>query len=47
MADQALIEPMDAERKLRMFMLLLKAGFREIEIGFPAASQTISICGAS
>jgi 2-isopropylmalate synthase len=38
--NQALIEPMDAERKLRMFMLLLKTGFKEIEIGFPAASQT-------
>ncbi len=38
--NQALIEPMDAERKLRMFMTLLKIGFKEIEIGFPAASQT-------
>ncbi len=38
--NQALIEPMEAERKLRMFMLLLKCGFKEIEIGFPAASQT-------
>jgi 2-isopropylmalate synthase len=38
--NQALIEPMDAERKLRMFNLLVKAGFKEIEIGFPAASQT-------
>ncbi|MEQ1879596.1 MAG: 2-isopropylmalate synthase [Burkholderiales bacterium] len=38
--NQALIEPMDAKRKLRMFMLLVKAGFKEIEIGFPAASQT-------
>jgi len=38
--NQALIEPMDAERKLRLFMLLLKTGFKEIEIGFPAASQT-------
>jgi 2-isopropylmalate synthase len=38
--NQALIEPMDAERKLRMFMLLVKTGFKEIEIGFPAASQT-------
>src|SRR6267143_1986994 len=38
--NQALIEPMDAERKLRMFMLLLMSGFKEIEIGFPAASQT-------
>src|SRR3981189_619294 len=38
--NQALIEPMDAERKLRMFRLLVKMGFKEIEIGFPAASQT-------
>jgi 2-isopropylmalate synthase len=38
--NQALIEPMDAERKLRMFNHLLKIGFKEIEIGFPAASQT-------
>ena len=38
--NQALIEPMDAERKLRLFMLLIKTGFKEIEIGFPAASQT-------
>jgi len=38
--NQALIEPMDAERKLRMFRLLVKLGYKEIEIGFPAASQT-------
>lgn len=38
--NQALIEPMDAERKLRMFLALVKIGFKEIEIGFPAASQT-------
>ncbi|MCC7040974.1 MAG: 2-isopropylmalate synthase [Burkholderiales bacterium] len=38
--NQALIEPMDAERKLRMFHLLVKMGYKEIEIGFPAASQT-------
>jgi 2-isopropylmalate synthase len=38
--NQALIEPMDAERKLRMFKLLVKLGYKEIEIGFPAASQT-------
>jgi len=38
--NQALIEPMDAERKLRMFNLLVKMGYKEIEIGFPAASQT-------
>ena len=38
--NQALIEPMDADRKLRMFRLLVKMGYKEIEIGFPAASQT-------
>src|SRR4051794_10815774 len=38
--NQALIEPMDAERKLRMFRLLVRMGYKEIEIGFPAASQT-------
>ncbi|HEX2494244.1 MAG TPA: 2-isopropylmalate synthase [Steroidobacter sp.] len=38
--NQALIEPMDAVRKRRMFDLLVKTGFKEIEIGFPAASQT-------
>jgi 2-isopropylmalate synthase len=38
--NQALIEPMDSARKLRMFHQLLKIGFKEIEIGFPAASQT-------
>ncbi len=38
--NQALIEPMDAERKLRMFRLLVKLGYKEIEIGFPSASQT-------
>jgi 2-isopropylmalate synthase len=38
--NQALIDPMDAERKNKMFDLLLKLGFKEIEIGFPAASQT-------
>jgi len=38
--NQALIEPMDADRKLRMFGLLVKMGYKEIEIGFPAASQT-------
>ena len=38
--NQALIEPMDAERKLRMFNLLVRMGYKEIEIGFPAASQT-------
>ena len=38
--NQALIEPMGLERKLRMFKLLIEVGFKEIEIGFPAASQT-------
>lgn len=37
--NQALIEPMDRERKLRMFELLVKIGFKEIEVGFPSASQ--------
>ena len=38
--NQALIEPMGDERKKRMFSLLCKIGFKQIEIGFPAASQT-------
>lgn len=38
--NQALIEPMGEERKLRMFHLLLEIGFKEIEVGFPSASQT-------
>ncbi|HEX2150617.1 MAG TPA: 2-isopropylmalate synthase, partial [Stellaceae bacterium] len=38
--NQALIEPMGAERKRRMFDLLLRLGFKEIEVGFPAASET-------
>jgi 2-isopropylmalate synthase len=38
--NQALIEPMDAPRKRRMFDQLVKIGFKEIEVGFPAASQT-------
>jgi 2-isopropylmalate synthase len=38
--NQALIEPMDVERKLRMFHLLVRMGYKEVEIGFPAASQT-------
>ena len=37
--NQALIEPMDPQRKLRMFEMLVKIGFKEIEIGFPSASQ--------
>ncbi len=38
--NQALIEPMDVQRKLRMFQQLVKIGFKEIEVGFPSASQT-------
>jgi 2-isopropylmalate synthase len=38
--NQALIEPMDADRKLRMFKMLCRLGFKEIEVGFPAASET-------
>lgn len=37
--NQALIEPMNVEEKIEMFDLLLRLGFKEIEIGFPAASQ--------
>ena len=37
--NQALIDPMDPERKLRMFNTLVKMGFKEIEVGFPSASQ--------
>ena len=38
--NQALIEPMDIPRKLRMFQALVAIGFKEIEVGFPSASQT-------
>ena len=38
--NQALIEPMDVQRKLRMFEMLVAIGFKEIEVGFPSASQT-------
>ncbi|MDY6055432.1 2-isopropylmalate synthase [Micrococcus sp.] len=38
--NQALIDPMGPERKLRMFQLLVRMGFKEIEVGFPSASQT-------
>jgi len=38
--NQALIEPMGPDRKIMLFDLLVKLGFKEIEIGFPAASQT-------
>lgn len=38
--NQSLIEPMGPDRKLRMFDALLNMGFKEIEVGFPSASQT-------
>src|SRR5882762_11801688 len=38
--NQALIEPMNRPRKLRMFETLVKCGLKEIEAGFPSASQT-------
>lgn len=38
--NQALVEPMGHERKRRMYELLLQVGFKEIEVGFPSASQT-------
>ena len=38
--NQALIEPMDAMRKMRMFKVLVGMGFKEIEVGFPSASET-------
>jgi 2-isopropylmalate synthase len=37
--NQALIEPMDPQRKLRLFEALVQIGFKEIEVGFPSASQ--------
>src|SRR5205823_13026422 len=37
--NQALIDPMNIERKRRMFDALVQMGFKEIEVGFPAASQ--------
>lgn len=37
--NQALINPMDMDKKLELFALLLKLGFKEIEVGFPSASQ--------
>ncbi|RYF83418.1 MAG: 2-isopropylmalate synthase [Comamonadaceae bacterium] len=37
--NQALVEPMDMARKMRMFEMLVKIGFKEIEVGFPSASQ--------
>ena len=38
--NQALVEPMGPDRKRRMFELLVRLGFKEIEVGFPAASET-------
>ncbi|NLT56728.1 MAG: 2-isopropylmalate synthase, partial [Actinomycetales bacterium] len=38
--NQALIDPMSTERKRRMFELLVGMGYKEIEVGFPSASQT-------
>jgi 2-isopropylmalate synthase len=38
--NQSLIEPMSVERKLKFFEQLIKIGFKEIEVGFPSASQT-------
>ena len=38
--NQALIDPMSPERKLKMFQLLVQMGYKEIEVGFPSASQT-------
>ena len=38
--NQALIDPMDSTRKLAMFKLLVEMGYKEIEVGFPSASQT-------
>ncbi|NPT34991.1 2-isopropylmalate synthase [Paraburkholderia xenovorans] len=38
--NQSLFEPMDAQRKMRMFKTLVQIGFKEIEVAFPSASQT-------
>ena len=38
--NQALVEPMDSTRKMKMFQLLVGMGFKEIEVGFPSASET-------
>ena len=39
--NQALIDPMQVDEKIEFFEYLLKLGFREIEIGFPSASQRV------
>src|ERR1700684_1588707 len=38
--NQALVDPMDPERKLKLFKTLLDVGFKEIEVGFPSASRS-------
>ena len=38
--NQALIEPMSLDEKIEFFKMLVKIGFKEIEVGFPAASET-------
>ena len=38
--NQALVIPMSLEQKIEFFKLLVKIGFKEIEVGFPAASET-------
>src|SRR5580658_1906286 len=38
--NQALVEPMGPEKKRRLFDMIVKLGFKEIEVGFPAASET-------
>ncbi len=38
--NQALVDPMDPDRKMRLFETLVEVGFKEIEVGFPSASQT-------
>ena len=43
--NQALIEPMDPQRKLRMFEMLVRIGFKEIEVGFPSASPRAIVSG--
>ena len=45
--NQALVEPMGPERKRRMFETLVKMGFKEIEVGFPARRRPISTSSAS
>src|SRR5881398_3220208 len=45
--NQALIDPMSPERKRRMFTLLVQMGYKEIEVGFPAAARPTSTSSAS